>query len=99
MPKVLDLSDDSSDGESGNEKTYKSFKINESYASEYDKRKRRQELINSKQGDDGFTSDSSSDESEDENAELLTPKKELQILKVRYCTIFINRNVKNTWLA
>ena len=48
------------------------------------KRKRRQELINAKQNDEDFSNDeSSSDESEDEGAELLTDKVDLQILKVR----------------
>ena len=81
--KVLKFSDSSSVSESENEQSKNRFKINKSFASEYDKKKRRQELINANQGDEDFSSDSSSDESEDENAELLTPRVDLQILKVR----------------
>ncbi|GFH59161.1 hypothetical protein CTEN210_15637 [Chaetoceros tenuissimus] len=76
--KVLEFSDSESDSE--NESN--NFKINKKYATEYDKRKRRQELINAKQNDEDFSDDeSSSDESEDEGAELLTDKVDLQILK------------------
>jgi hypothetical protein len=60
--------------------------INVKYASEYDKRKRRQEYVNSRQdqaGESDNGSDESSSESEDEDAELLTAKVDLQILKVR----------------
>ncbi len=82
--QILEFSDSSSESESENEQQSRNaFKINKSFANEYDKRKRRQELMNAKQGDDDdFSSESSSDESEDENAELLTPKVDLQILKV-----------------
>ena len=78
--KVLEFSDSESDIENKSN----NFKINKEYATEYDKRKRRQELINAKQNDEDFSDDeSSSDESEDEGAELLTDKVDLQILKVR----------------
>ena len=65
--------------------------INVKYATEYEKRKRRQEFINSRQDqDDGSddVSDESSSESEDEDAELLTAKVDLQILKVRTFCVF-----------
>ena len=75
--------------------------INAKFAKEYEKRKRKQELINERQrrkqeyGDiDGFSDDdddddgsSSSEESEDEDAELLTPKVDLQILKVSMSSV------------
>lgn len=90
--RKLDVFGDSSGGEESedeNENNLSSqrFKINKSFASEYDKRKRREEMINANQNGDDFDDDddSSSDESEDDNAELLTPKVDLQILKVCLC--------------
>ena len=58
------------------------FKINEKYASNYNKKKRAEELLNYNHGDDDDMSYSSSDaSSEDEDARLLTNDLELKILK------------------
>jgi len=85
--KIIEFSDSDSDSE--NELPNKSsLKINKSFASEFEKRKRREELINAKHNDEYFSDDdSSSDESEDEDAELLTAKVDLQILKVSFLFI------------
>ena len=88
--KKLDVFGDLSGGEESededeNNLSSQRFKINKSFASEYDKRKRREELINADLNGDDDDDDSSSDESEDDNAELLTPKVDLQILKVCLC--------------
>ena len=79
--KILKFND--SDSESENEQSNdNNLKINKSFASEFEKRKRQQELINSKHNPQYFSDDdSSSGESEDEDAELLTTKVDLQILK------------------
>ncbi len=84
--KLIEFSDDSdsdSDSSSDRKASKKGFQINKKFASEYEKRKRRQELVNAQQDGYGSDSDESSSESEDENAELLTPQVDLQILKVR----------------
>ena len=90
--KVLQFSDDC-DSESENDNS-SGLKINKTFANEYEKRKRRQELINANQNDEcQIDDDSSSDESEDEVAELLTPKVDLQILKVRILEAFLRRRI------
>jgi protein KRI1 len=80
----LDFSSQSdSDSNSDSDAPLK-LSINKKFATEYEKRKRQQELVNARQeGEDYDDSDysSSEDESEDENAELLTEKVDLQILK------------------
>jgi hypothetical protein len=77
---LLDFSDSDSTSEQSNDNH---LRINKTFADDYEKRKRRQELVNAQQNDED-TSDyeSSSDESEDEDAALLTSKMDLQILKV-----------------
>jgi protein KRI1 len=63
--------------------------VNQKYAKDYNQRKRREELTNHKKSirfDDNvqeryFDDDSSASSSEDEDAELLTPQVDLQILK------------------
>ncbi len=87
--KLIDFSDDSdSDSDSSDRQpSKKGFQINKKFASEYEKRKRRQELVNAAQDGYGSDSDESSSESEDENAELLTPQVDLQILKVRFLSV------------
>lgn len=79
--ELLQFSDSESDSES-DKSNHGHLKINKTFADDYEKRKRRQELLNAQQNDED-TSDyeSSSDESEDEDAELLTSKLDLQILK------------------
>lgn len=80
----LDFSSQSdSDSNSDSDAPLK-LSINKKFATEYEKRKRQQELVNARQeGEVNDDSDysSSEDESEDENAELLTEKVDLQILK------------------
>jgi len=89
-----DDSDSDSDNEGSSSPDKDKFQINKTFATEYEKRKRREELLNAKQGGgDDSDDDSSSDESEDEDAELLTPNVDLQILKVcRY-----RRSHRRSW--
>mmetsp|Transcript_4723 Transcript_4723/g.9032 ORF Transcript_4723/g.9032 Transcript_4723/m.9032 type:complete len:743 (-) Transcript_4723:418-2646(-) len=76
---LLAFSESDSDSEQSNDNH---IRINKTFADDYEKRKRRQELLNAKQKDEDTSDyDSSSDESEDEDAELLTSKVDLQILK------------------
>lgn len=79
---LLDFSDSDSSSEQSNDDH---LKINKTFADDYEKRKRRQEFLNAQQNGEDGTSDyeSSSDESEDEDAALLTSKVDLQILKVK----------------
>jgi len=60
------------------------FTINEQFASKYESRKKSEELsrLRDKYGSDLGESDSSSDEEEDENGELVTPEIDSQIVKV-----------------
>ena len=82
------------------EKKKSILKINSTFAKEFQERKQREELINVRQerkmsalmsrleDDEDDETSSSSDESEDEDADLLTPGVDLQILKVRINLFF-----------
>jgi len=77
--KSLDLY--SSEEESSHDHE-ESLVLNKKYASEYQKRKVKEDLINSRHNfHDDSGSDCSSSESEDEDGELLTPVVDLEIMK------------------
>jgi protein KRI1 len=84
--KKKELFVDSSSEDEEEEATNKPsvLKINRKYATEFETRKQREELINSRRyGEVSDDDDSSSDESEDEDGELLTPALDVKILQVR----------------
>jgi len=70
------LSDDEKDGAEGEEEEEK-LRINSSYAARFENRKKKQEMAKLKQL---YGGDDSDEESEDDEAELLTPALDLQIL-------------------
>ena len=83
--------DDDDEKRSSSSSSSHQLQINTKYATDYERRKRLEELQNSKDflndTDDDDDSESTSSEEEDEDAILSTPHLDVQILKVCFCFV------------